>query len=602
MKTQEKEIPLFLNINNIPLKRKALLPISALSTYGNNVWDFNIEIPNKNRKDSEKKIRWNNIIFDDGTKFTNPKHAKLLESAKDFLFSLMSHPVNNKTPKHITIIIYFWSLKSLIKWMVKKGYWQFSQLDKYGCNNYLSYLNSIPISKSSRAQCLDILIKLYQQKEKIDDAIVVHPFEYESANSMAGYNHTEMIKNKWKHIPEEVTTDILGKALIFIENKSTSLLKLQDTIEDMEGKWQEAHKHTWYIKVNTTKYLREKGWSGKSKFTKELRLLRTACYIIIAFCSGMRDSEILSIEEGCVKKVKSKSGQWIYKIFSIIYKTVNQPRADNWMVPPLVKTAVDVLRRLTAPLRTEAGLKELFLCNSIKKGIHVLSNGAINRDLKEFVKLTGVALYKDKKWRLHAHQFRHSFAYYMMKENRCNLKFLQMQFKHLSMDMTIWYAETNDEELKRDIYEMSVEVNREILKPILLGSDTLAGKGGEQIMKKRDAYFSGKTDKEKESLFEEIIKDLYVRGIYLGLCIWNPEKAECNAGFECSCNPNICKNAVVTSEHLPIWIRLKERHEKLLSLTNIEPLKKQYIQNQLDTFVIPILKKLKYNESSLKEG
>jgi hypothetical protein len=317
-----------------------------------------------------------------------------------------------------------------------------------------------------------------------------------------------------------------------------------------------------------------------------------ACYIIIAFFSGMRDSETTSIRVGCVKKkIINKNDQIIYKIFAITFKPVDQPALGFWMVPKIVETAVEVLSSLTSALRKKSGLQELFLHEWAGK-IKIVTNTIINSGMKEFVKDNKIALYQGKYWHLATHQFRRSFAYYMMKENKCNLKFLQKQFKHLSMDMTLWYAETDDEDLKQEVYEMSIDITREVLSPILLKNAPLAGKGGECIVKNRDAYFGGRTVYEKESLFQEIIKGLYVRGTYLGLCIWNPEETKCAAGFECRCNPNDCKNAVVTLDHLPIWLRMKERHERLLEQPDLEPMKRQYIQDQLDTFVMPIIRKL----------
>ncbi len=582
-------------IYNLPLKKKEQLQVSALSRYGDLRWHFIKEIQRKNMGDSKKTIGWDKITFHDGTQLINKEHAELFESARDFVYSLLPHTgVRTGRIKHSSIISIMPYLKILLIWMVDKKYSKFSQLNKNACTNYVTYLNTLEISKSSLCQALYVLAKLYWQRFQINDAILEHPFNYESTNSISGYNQAEMEKNKTLRIPEVVIISLIQKALQYIESKASYLIETQKQYERLNAKI--INRSKLFRDKRRRDFARTQGFANFREFKKELRRLLTACYIIIAFFSGMRDSETISIKKGCVKRKLTKSRLRIYKISAVLYKTSDEPYMAHWLVPSVVETAVKVLSLLTLSLRNKSGLRELFLTNHGGK-ISVLTNSDINVYLKNFVKETGVSLYEGKDWYLHTHQFRKSFAYYMMKENKCNLKFLQKQFKHLSMDMTLWYAETDDEELKQDVYEMSIEVTREILRPILLDDGLLAGKGGESITQNRDAYFSGRTVREKESLFNEIIfSDLYVRGTYIGLCIWNPEQARCEAGFECRCNPNVCKNAVVTQEHLPIWVRLKERHERLLSQPDIEPMKKQFLQTQLNTFVMPILKKLGHHD------
>ncbi len=585
-------------IRNISVQNKINIRVSALSNYDDDVWDFRREIPNINKKPGQKKIRWNRAINVKERRITNSEYSKLIISSKDFIFSYMSfRGKGNRFPKTLSVIEQSYHLFFLMKWMVAEGYWQFSQLDRDACRRFQGYVIGLPQSHSYRSSILKVLEKIFQLRHRINDGIKEHPFDYETVRSQLGVTHAKIVANKNVRIPEKIVVDLIHKALECIE-KSSFIFDLRDSIEKIKYDGTNRNQHPDHIRHKAADYLKKHGVISARVFLKEQILLRSACYIIIAFFSGMRNSEILGIQENCISEFKNLNGNSIYKIFSIIYKTRIQPTKEYWIVPHIVKIAVDVLARLTAPLRKKTGLKELFISRNSRSDYAVLSNEVCNDSLNKFMAYSDIGFYMGKRWHLQTHQFRYSFAYYMIKENRCHLKFLQKQFKHLSMDMTVWYAETTDEDLKRDVYEMSADIARDILRPILLGREHLAGKGGAEIMQTRDAYFSGKTIKEKESLFEEMIKELYVRGTYLGLCIWNPEKATCNAGFECSCNPNICSNAIVTQEHLPIWLRLKERHEKLLAQKDLEPLKRQYIQNQMDTFVMPVLKSLSYKEGA----
>ncbi len=573
-------------INKISQKRRKNLFVSKVSNYSDQCWDFVKEIPNKNITDYRKIIDWNRFVFNDKTKITDAKHEELYDSTRNFIYSLLFS--SSSRVKRITILSKIYPLRKLLKWMASRAYNKFAELDKTACQDYLKYVLSLSISKSRKGALLDILVDLFRQKSVIDDAISEHPFNYEPTGSLVGNNLAEQEKNKTLRIPEIVLADLIGKALKHVETK-VSIINIYHEYRNLRKQFKNRSAN--FRDKARTRFCQTHNLPSIHALNRDVTNLRMACYIIIAFFSGMRDSEVVSIQDNCIKKKKKKGSGIIYKIFSLTYKPHTQPKLEHWMVPKVVKTAVDVLSLLTKPLREESGLKELFLIESGDR-VMILSNQSANGQLKKFIKNNNVALYNGKRWRIHTHQFRRSFAYYMMKENKCNLKFLQTQFKHLSMDMTIWYAETDDEDLKQEVYAMSIEVTRDILRPILLDSIALAGKGGQHIADNRDAYFSGKTVREKESLFKEIIADLYVRSTFLGLCIWNPEQARCEAGLECRCNPNICDNAVVTQEHLPLWLRLKEKHEKLLSMSKNKSINRQYIKTQLDTFVMPIINKL----------
>ncbi|MFI7019299.1 hypothetical protein [Streptomyces sp. NPDC050164] len=85
------------------------------------------------------------------------------------------------------------------------------------------------------------------------------------------------------------------------------------------------------------------------------RLLSTACFIVIAYLSGARPGEVLSLRRDCLRK-DPDTGQWLMR--GRYYKGAvdadgnklpqGEERADPWVVVAPVATAVEVLQRLHA--------------------------------------------------------------------------------------------------------------------------------------------------------------------------------------------------------------------------------------------------------------
>jgi hypothetical protein len=313
-------------------------------------------------------------------------------------------------------------------------------------------------------------------------------------------------------------------------------------------------------------------------------------------------SEGLSIKKGCIEKRRSDNGTDYYLLHSTYYKTVKKAKGDTWLVPEAVAIAVDVLERLSEPLRNKSGLDYLFLGISHKsrKKIGIVSN--MNESLNQFVADTGVALHECKPWPLATHQFRKSFAYYMARENKCNFKFLQEQFKHVSMDMTLWYVITEEEDLEllEEVEEAIEDVSHECLYDIMTPGRKLGGAGGAYMAERRDKIFNGMAGEDIQRILNEYgMDDLYIRSTIYGLCVFNEEHAECNAGFDCLCNPITCKNAVVTDDYKKHWDELLQRCMQLLSQPSLTPLQKAYTKRELDEFILPIFKQMKWNLEGL---
>jgi integrase len=125
-------------IKDIVASEKANLPVSitiqsdgtqlVVSRFGDDIWDFYPYIPQENLQPAQKRIDWR-IQLPDGRLLTDPEHAALRESAKTFIWSLFTQPVEGR--QRSTMVTLVWKVKDLVpllRWMVSTGLHCFANL------------------------------------------------------------------------------------------------------------------------------------------------------------------------------------------------------------------------------------------------------------------------------------------------------------------------------------------------------------------------------------------------------------------------------------------------------------------------------------------
>ncbi len=86
---------------------------------------------------------------------------------------------------------------------------------------------------------------------------------------------------------------------------------------------------------------------GMWELRKELFHLRTACWIVIAYLSGMRDGEVRELGRDCAFAEPGDDGRIRYKLRGRVYKDRDlEGEGAEWVVLEIVHQAVDVLLQL----------------------------------------------------------------------------------------------------------------------------------------------------------------------------------------------------------------------------------------------------------------
>lgn len=599
---------------------KATLPVSiaiqpdgkpfVVSRYEDDVWDFYPYIQTKNHSDSQSLINWA-ISLPDGHLLTNPKHTSLLESSKDFIWSLFAQPVEgHKRPTMRTIIDKVHQLVPLLRWMVQIGLRSFSDL----AGRTLDYLpvarrkvDGGILANTSVKKRLIVIHFLYLQRDKLLDSLSEHPWRHETVDSLAGVKRNGAHnKPKTPFIPDAIATLLATTALDYIRNRGPMILAARQKIDAVgyEKAAAELAEHTQQIARTTA--AREVGFKGTNNLTADIIRLRTSCYIVINMFSGIRDSEMKSLAVNCISPGKSRDGSTdILWLHGTIYKTGIRPK--RWLVPPLVKEALDVLTRISVPLRERLKQEESDLSQRIELSIArgkskllkrlrtvkthknliflakrrnhsgattALSLAVINNDLKKFCTDFDICGEDNQPYPLHSHQFRRTYARFIARSELGDLLTLRDHFGHWSLNMTAFYADGGADEYETDteLLEMIAKEKLTRQNEIMgnyLNTDAPLANGNHWLNVWRASI---RTATNKEDLIAEYAGSLTLTGTGHSWCVGS-EQGTCCGGL-CVFEPQMCvecNHGLIGPEHRPVWEGIRDQQLEALALDDMGP-------------------------------
>lgn len=583
----------------------------VVSRYSDLVWDFYPYIPQENMRPSAKQIDWR-IALPDGRMLTDPEHAGLLESTKDFIWSLFAQPVEGrKRPTMLTLIHKREDLRPLLCWMVTIGLTRFSNL----VGRTMDYVTTAKLKANGGVaaamtvtQRLAVVEQLYFQRDKLLDFLPTHPWPFDSACSLAGLKvGGSHAKPKTEPIPDAVAGRLAEVALDYVQNRSPAILAaLRAADAAAQGKANAGHGTKSSIAVRTAA-ARAAGYQGSADLMTEAIRLRTACYIVIDMFSGIRDSEMMSIAENCIVPGKSKDGSTdILWLHGTIYKTGLRPK--RWLVPLVVAESVEVLSALTEPLRkrleqeednleARIGLsiakekarlvKRLDLVRKQKGklflvldkrfdggSVGALTGNAINVDLKRFCADFSILGDDGHPYPLHAHQFRRTYARFIARSELGDLLTLRDHFGHWSIDMTTYYADGGADgyEADTELLEMVTREKMDRQGEIMTGyldSDAPLANGVHWL---KDWRASVRTAANKEELIKEYAGTITLNGTGHSWCVGNARGTGC--GGLCVFEAQMCVECnygIIGQEHRPVWEGIQEQQKEALALDDMGP-------------------------------
>jgi len=351
----------------------------------------------------------------------------------------------------------------------------------------------------------------------------------------------------------------------------------------------------------------------------EERQLQTAAYILCAYLTGMRDSEVQAMQPGCLQRKRSADGMIErLAIRSIVYKGRDQRgEPEDWVTIEPVVHAVEVAERLAARHRPER--KDGGIWTVLHRGVagdrglpHVVRR--INEYREHLDQCFGTA---DKpaiphafgrSWVFNTRQFRRTVAWYIANRP-FGVVAGKIQYKHASVAMFDGYAGSSSSGFRQEVEQ---EQHLGQLEDIVahydarLRGERLVGPGAARVTQEVDhcAREIGALpgviadDKRVKAMLGHLARSLHV-GV-LNDCFFERASALClgqskgpnDQPLLSNCAPDRCPNSCIARRHLPAWQAALAHAEAMLGEKRLSKVQRDVIRQDLDRMrklVAPLL-------------
>lgn len=262
--------------------------------------------------------------------------------------------------------------------------------------------------------------------------------------------------------------------------------------------------------------------------------------IIIQSQTGLRISEVFSIQEGCLG-VSFFDGQPYDYIEVLIRKTSRgDPQKHKVFINSLTKTIVEELSAKTKQYRNRLGVKELFTYkHRTSNKVSVMTTQTWSMwSLPYFCSKWNICDKDGNPYHLTSHQFRATFVRELVKQ-KVPISMIMKQYAHVSIEMTSHYLTLQEDEVKEIYTDM-------IFSP----ESRIAGLRAKEIKEKLDGLFHGKTREEIDEVISNLTKTMSFNPLPTGVCLYDFRRGNCTDGDGCFMYN--CPNYITEVQFYPI--------------------------------------------------
>ena len=318
------------------------------------------------------------------------------------------------------------------------------------------------------------------------------------------------------------------------------------------------------------------------------QVLQAACYIVIAFLSGMRDCEVKHLRKGCVSVLRDGNGApYRWTADGLAFKGEDDPAGvpATWVIGEAAARAVAVLERihegrtewLFAAVRVGPGAG-----SAGRSGNSALTGATTNRQLNHFVRwvndycaATGrsdaIPDVDGRPWQITTRQFRRTLAWFIARRPGGVIAGA-IAYRHHSIQMFEGYAGTSDSGFRAEVEaEQALARAEHLLAMIDRHEHTqLRGPAAAEAQQRltelgNQARFAGVTITDRRQLQRFMNRgDPAVYPGRYATCVYDHTKALCHARAGLNgqtaatpdldnCKPLACRNVALTADNLVAW-------------------------------------------------
>ncbi len=248
---------------------------------------------------------------------------------------------------------------------------------------------------------------------------------------------------------------------------------------------------------------------SQKNITTTLRSLYGACIVLILMPTGMRKSELFSLQRGCID---IDTNPEIPLIESEVTKT--NTGITKLPISQVGVKAVQVLARLGKIITNEESGPLIIPVEKDRKNKHMHLNKTANYSTHAFKMLSVFCETINYGPPPNLHSFRHTLAACVWERTDQAPVLLKMLYNHSSLSMTLHYLRSNPiiQQAQKELFTKKyLPLVREVIHSAQ--DDELAGKASEKVQGlikyvQNDFQFQGKTEEELETAMEELFMTL----------------------------------------------------------------------------------------------
>ncbi|MCR5857374.1 hypothetical protein [Mesorhizobium sp. J428] len=344
---------------------------------------------------------------------------------------------------------------------------------------------------------------------------------------------------------------------------------------------------------------------------REERMLQAAAYVVCAYLTGMRDSELQAMRVGCCTTVRSADGLVErHQIRSTVYK-MRAPTGEEaeWItIAPAVR-AVAVAERLSERQRATRGIETTWQSLSmasaasaeLRMGIGPLINDL--RDRIDGMAADGQAIPQvdGASWWFTTRQFRRTLAWHVANRPFGTVAG-KIQHKHTSIAMFEGYSGSSPSGFRQEVEQERalgqlddvVEHYEQAVRHNLPPAGPAAARLRAEFTRIRDELGDLPGRIVEPQRLRAMLAHLG-RTLHVGLladCFFDPDTALCldqdkddldrTMPALSQCRPDRCPNACITRRHLPPWQASIAEAGRLLEDHRLSPLQRTALTQDIE--------------------
>ena len=551
--------------------------------FSDTVWE--VFVPAAGRK---TRLDWA-AILDDGTLLTAQKNSQLLEGTKIALLLEARGKGVGRACRGSTLAGRFTQYITLLRWMSTRNLRSFEKLSvahAIGYRNHVQHRALLQCGRrskndTSRRKVLKNRLSSRTQENWLMAVKRLVALQDHMGGLGTAFSEQERLEldvylrvnvqteRATPRIPDETFRKLMGAAIDWIVIDAPKVLRLAAVfLAWRQHRRNRKARRSWRAYQEFASSLlpdeaipldgepRHLSTITHSEFGRLMTLTRGACFAVIAGLVGMRVSEILSLEIGCIGAMTLANGLGIVELSGVLFKTSAHAAGvpAKWVAGYREETnPVSVAIQVLEQLPRTSGTSKLFASfyeQSVWKRQQIHASN-VRHDINTFAEAAGAG-----DWVFSPHQFRKTFARFVALSSVSSVFALMRHFKHASILLTERYLPT-DPELLNDIFEASESLIAERLDSVY-GASRLGGIAGKRIVANNLPYRGESNAGVRRRLVSTTLRDptAFFKLAPSGICIFEAKRARCegdveNVGLDTCVG---CWNFAVHRENLPAWI------------------------------------------------